>query len=138
MKTSFLILTLLFSFSLWAQNQTIYCESGEGKDQLQLKVVFESEDMSKNASFIIKGEKLFADKKDKQDSCRAFAMRSHSQFNSYVIHNVGCDIWNCSLFTPDTIHGEALEHFRGKLQCFPSDSDENIWKKFDLHCSSTL
>ena len=117
--------------------QVIKCQA-EKKSDLSVVVKFETEDLSKYAKFLIKGAKLFAAKQDKQDSCPAFAMRTHYYYNSFVIHNFSCDLWSCSLFTPDTINGEPLKKFTGKLQCSPAHIDQAPFKKFNLSCTTYI
>jgi hypothetical protein len=133
------LFSLLFLFCSWSwAGQNIKCFSLEGKEKLQFEFRFETEDLSKYAKFKVTGSQLFQNKKEKQDSCGGFAMRSRQYVNTINIHNNGCDVWHCTLFVPDSVHGEVLENFKALFQCYPADSHLDHWEKANVRCSSTI
>lgn len=136
MKTLITLALLVSAYSHAGQN--IQCFDQDKKSNLKVQIKFPTDDLSKYAKFSISGPNLFEDKGVNGEKCEGFTMRGRKYYNTYVIHNFGCKVWSCSLYIPDTLNGEKKAGFSGRLECFPEDSDMNLWKNFNLNCSSEL
>ena len=121
-------------------NEIVTCRNVdvEGEPSLRLKAHFDTEDLRGVATLWLQGDALYEGMGKSKERCQAFTVRGKVFFNTFTIHTMGCDLWACSLHTPDTIHGEALSEFGAKLHCFDPSFKTSRKKRLDLVCSTSF